>query len=192
MTQYNNLNLKLSNAQLNKIKSGIKNGTEVNLKILSNGVGDSHDEINFPHKLLLTNAHVSKLCRVFANRSSANTRLPKTQLQKIRQHGEFLGRILGLLLKTGLSLKGNVLKLIAKNVLIPLGLTTAALTTNAANHKKRFGSGFTTLIISNEEMNDTMKIVKSLERSSLSIKGVSKTIKNEAKEKTKKDFLECY
>ena len=61
MTQYNNLNVKLSNSRLNKLKLGIKNGTEVTLKISSNVVGDSNDENNFPHKLLLTNTQVSKL-----------------------------------------------------------------------------------------------------------------------------------
>ena len=171
MTQYNILNLKLSHSQINKIKSVIKIGTEVNLKILSNIAGDSNDENNFPNKLLLTNVQVSKLCKAFANRSTANIKL-----SKIRQHRGFLGRILGPLLKSGLPLIGNVLKPIAKSVLIPLGLTAAALTTNAANHSKRFGSGFTTVIISNEEMNDIMKIVKTLERSVLSIKGVRKTI----------------
>ena len=77
---------------------------------------------------------------------------------------------------------GNVLKPLAKSVLTPLGLTAAASATDAAIHKKMFGPGFTTLIISNEEMNDNMKIVKSLEESGLLIKGVSETIKNEAKE----------
>ena len=72
MTQYNTLNVKLSNSQLNILKSGIKNGTEVTLKIFSNVVGDSNDENNFPHKLLLTNKQVSKLCKAFANGSSAN------------------------------------------------------------------------------------------------------------------------
>ena len=61
MTQYNILNVKLSNSQLNKWKSGIKNGTELTLKIPSNVVGDSNDENNFHHKLLLTNVQVLKL-----------------------------------------------------------------------------------------------------------------------------------
>ena len=56
MTQYNTLNVKLSNSQLNKLKQRIKNGTEVTLKLASNVVGDSNDENNFPHKFLLTNA----------------------------------------------------------------------------------------------------------------------------------------
>ena len=82
----------------------------------------------------------------------------------------------------------NVLKPLAKSVLIPLGLTTAVSATDAAIHKNMFGSGETTLIISNEEMNDILKIVKSLEESDLSIKYVSETIQNEAKEQ-KDEFL---
>ena len=86
--------------------------------------------------------------------------------------------------KTGLLLIGNViiLKPLAKRILIPLGLTAAASATDSAVHKKMFGSGFATLIISNEEMNDIMKIVKSLKESGLLIKCVSETIKSEAKE----------
>ena len=182
MTQYNTLNVRLSNSQLNKLKSGIKNATEVTLKISSNVVGDSNDENNVLHKFLLTNTQVLKLCKAFTNNSSASTKLSKTQLHKIGQPGGSLGTLLGPLLKTGLPLMKNVLKPLAKSVLVPLGLTAAASATDAAIHKKMFGSGTTTLIISNKEMNDIMKIVKFLEESSLLIKDVSKTIKNEAKE----------
>ena len=77
---------------------------------------------------------------------------------------------------------GNVLKPLAKSVLIPLGLRAAASATDAAIHKKMFGSGTATLIISNEETNDITKIIKSLKKSALLIKGVSETIKNEVKE----------
>ena len=83
MTQYNTLNVKLSNLQLNKLKSAIKNGTEVTLNFSSNIVGDSNDEINFPHKLLLTNTQVSNLRQAFANGSSSNMKLSKPQLHKI-------------------------------------------------------------------------------------------------------------
>ena len=76
----------------------------------------------------------------------------------------------------------NVLKPLVKSMLTPLGLTAAASGTDTAIHKKIFGSGITTLMISNEEMNDIMKIIKSLEESELLIKGVSETIENEAKE----------
>ena len=75
--------------QLNQLKSGIKNNTKVTLKIPSNVVGDSNDENNFPHKLLLTNTQVSRLCKAFANNSSANIDLSKTQLHKIGQSGGF-------------------------------------------------------------------------------------------------------
>ena len=77
---------------------------------------------------------------------------------------------------------GNVLTPLAKRVLIPLGSSSAASATDATIHKKLFGSGFTKLIISTGETNDIMKKFKSLEESELLIKGVSKTIKNEAKE----------
>ena len=182
MTQYNTLNLKLSNSKLNKLKSRIKNGTEVTLKISSNVADDFNDGNNFLHKLLLTNTQVSKLRKAFANNSSANIKLSKTQLHKIGQSGRFLGRLLGPLLKTRLSLIGNVLKPLAESVLIPLGLTAAASATDAGIHKNMFGSGMTTLIISNEKMNDIIKIVKSLEESGLLIKGVSEATKNEAQE----------
>ena len=84
-------------------------------------------------------------------------------MHKIGQSGGYLGRLLGPLLKTRLSLIGNVLKPLAKSVLIPLRLTAAASATDAAIHKKMSGSGKATLIISNKEMHDIMKIIKSLE-----------------------------
>ena len=112
-------------------------------------------------------------------------------MHEIGKSREFLVRLFGPLLKSGLSLIGNVLKPLAKSVLIPLRLTAAASATDAAIHKKMFGSGFTTLIISNEEMNDFMKTVKSLEESQLLIKGVSETIKMKQKNK-KEGFLRFY
>ena len=66
MTQYNMLNVKLSNSKHNKLKSAIKNGTQVTLNLSSNIVGDSNDENNFLHKLLLTNTQVSKFRKAFA------------------------------------------------------------------------------------------------------------------------------
>ena len=113
MTQYNTLNVKLSNSQLNKLKYGIKDNTEVTLKISSNVLGDSNNENNFPHKLILTNTQVSRLSKAFANGSSPNIKLSKTQLHKIGQSGGFLDRLLGSLLKTELALIRNVLKPLA-------------------------------------------------------------------------------
>ena len=68
MTQYSSLNVKLSNSQLNKFKSAIKNETEVVLRLSSNMIGDN--EIDFPHQLLLTNRQVADICKDFANNSS--------------------------------------------------------------------------------------------------------------------------
>ena len=99
-------------------------------------------------------------------------------MSKTGLSGGFLGTLLETLLKTGLPLKKNVLKPLTKSVLIPLGLTAAALATDASIQKKLFGSGMTTLVNSNEEMHDIIKIIKSLEESSLLIKSASKTIKN--------------
>ena len=103
-------------------------------------------------------------------------------MHKKRQAGVFLKKLLGPILKTGLPLIGNVLKPLAKSVLIPLVLTAAASATDAAIHKEIFESSMTTLITWNEEMNDIMGIVQLLEESVLLIKRVSKTNKNEAKE----------
>ena len=124
----------------------------------------------------------------FANSSSANIKLSKTQLHKIGQSGEFLDRLLGPLLKTGLPSVKDVLKPLAKSILVPLGLTEAASATDAALHNKMFGSGMATLIIWNEEMNDIMKIVKPLEESRLLIKGVRETMTKKQK-KQKLRFL---
>ena len=84
MTQCNTLNVKLSNSQLNKLKSGINNGTEVTLKISSNIVGESNDENSFPHKLLLTDTQVSRLRKGFTNSSSANIKLSFAKNKTIR------------------------------------------------------------------------------------------------------------
>ena len=172
MTQYNSLNVKLSNSQLNKLKSAIKNETEVVLRLSSNIIGDN--ETNFPHKLLLSNTQVSNLRKAFANNLSADIKLSKTQLAKMIQSGGFLSRLLGTLLKTGLPLIKNVIKPLAKSVIIPLGLTAAASAADAGIH--------TTLIISNNEMEGIIKIVKSLEDSGLLLKGVTETVQNEVKE----------
>ena len=80
MTQYNSLNVKLSNSQLNKLKSAIKNETDVILRLSSNMIGNSNDETNFPHKLLLTNRQVANLCKAFANHTSTDIKLSKAQL----------------------------------------------------------------------------------------------------------------
>ena len=94
------------------------------------------NKTNFPHKLLLTSRQVSNLRKSFANNSSTDIRLSKSQLSKMIQSGGFLGRLLGPFLKTGLPLIKNVIKLLAKSVLILLGLTAAASAADAGMHKK--------------------------------------------------------
>ena len=153
MTQYNSLNVKLSNSQLSKLKSAIKNENDVVLRLSSNMVGNSNDNTNFPHELLLTNRQVANIRKAFAKNTSIDIKLSKTQLSKMIQSGGFLGRLLGPLLKTGLPLMKSVIKPLAKSVLIPLGLPAAASAADAGIHKKILGSGHNnnkTLIISND------------------------------------------
>ena len=146
-------------------------------------IGDSNDKGNFPHELLLTNRQVSSIRKAFANNSSVDIKFSKTQLSKMIQSGRFLGKLLGPLLKTGLPLIKDVITPLAKSVLIPLGLTAAASAADAGIHKKILGSGNnTTLIISNKDMDDLIKIVKSLEDSGLLLKGVTESVQNEVKE----------
>ena len=98
-------------------------------------IGD--EENNFPHKLLLTNRQNANLRKAFTDKSSTDIKLSKTQISKMIQSGGFLGRLLGRLLKTGLPLMKNVIKPLAKSVLIPLWLTAVASTTDAGIHKKK-------------------------------------------------------
>ena len=159
----------------------------------------SDDETNFHHKLLLTNRQVVNLCKAFADKSSNDMKLSKTQISKMIQSGGFLGRILGPLLKVGLPLLKNVIKPLAKSVLIHLRWTAAASAADTGTHKKILGSdrlhssssalphrplslhNITILITSNDEMKDIIEIVKSLEDSSLLPEGVSETTQNETK-----------
>ena len=183
MTQYNRLNTKLSNSQLNKLKSAIKDESEVAIRLSPNMIGDSNDKDNFPHELLLIDRQVSSIRKAFANNSSVDIKFSKTQLSKMIQSGGFLDKLLGPLLKTGLPLIKNVITPLAKSVLIPLGFTAAASAADAGIHKKILGSGnHTTLIISNNDIEDLIKIVKSLEDSGLLLKGVTESVQNEVKE----------
>ena len=88
MTQYNSLNVKPSNSHVNKLKSAIKNETEVVLILSSNMIGDN--ETNFSRKLLLTNRQIANLRKAFANYLSTDIKLSKTQLSKMIQSGGFL------------------------------------------------------------------------------------------------------
>ena len=178
MVEYTKVNVKLSNSQLKKLKDPVSNNTGTNLRISLKMFNGN----NLPHELLLTTRQKTKIRNAFNNNTSTNIKLSKAQINKIIQSGGFLGKLLGPLLKTGLPLIKNVIKPLAKSVLIPLGLTAAASAADAGIHKKILGSGNTTLIISNEEMNDVIKIVQALEDSNILLKGVTDTVKNETKE----------
>ena len=142
----------------------------------------------------MTNRQVANLRQAFANYLPTNIKLSKSQLSKMIQLGAFLGRLLDPLLKTGLPLIKNVIKPLAKSVLITSGLTAAALAADAGIHKKVLGSWHncllsfasrnnnTTLIISNNEMEYIIRIVKSLEDSGLLLNRVTETVRNEIKE----------
>ena len=224
MIQYNTLHARLSNSQLNKLKSGITNGTEVTLNLSSNAVGESNDESNFPYKLLWTNTFqkfatllqmVHQLIQIFQK-----TELSKmVQFRGILMFGQFFrplfDKITNSVFKTaldagflkgsaltltnnekkdvikvirslenrGIFLKGTSKKLLVKKedflflkrlMTAHLRLTAVASATDAAIQKEIFGSGTTTLVFSNEELNYIMKIVKFLEESGVFlIKGVS-------------------
>ena len=171
--------VKLSDSQIKKLKDAVKGNTgttlRMNLKMFNGN--------DLPHELLLTTRQKAKLRNAFNNNISADIKLSKTQIVKIIQSGGFLASLLS-------KLAGPLMKIdvpFVKNVLAPLGITAAATALDAGVQKNIYGSGNTTLIISNEEMNDIMKIVRALEDSNIMLKGVTKTIKNKTNEQ--KGFL---
>ena len=178
MVEYKTINVKLSDSQLNKLKNAVKNKQGTTLRMNAKMLNGN----NFPHELLLTTRQTTKLRNAIENNMTTDIKLSKTQISKIIQSGGFLGKLLGPLLKIGLPLIKNVIKPLAKSVLIPLGLTAAASAADAGIQKKILGFGTTTLIISNDEMYDVMKVVQALEDAGILLKGVTKTIKNKTKE----------
>ena len=181
MVECSKVNVKLSDTLLlKKLKTAFKKRTATTLR-MSLKIFDEND---LPHELLLTARPKTKLRNAFSNNLSTDLELSKAQISKIIQSGEFLGslvsKLVGPLIKVAVSL--------AKNILAPLEITAAASAIDTGIQRKIHGSGPTTLIISNEEMNDIMKIIQALEDSNILLKGVAKTIKNETKEQ-KRGFL---
>ena len=130
----------------------------------------------------LTNNEIKDIMKVIKSLEIGGILFKGTSEKVISQKRGFLGNVLGPLMKVGLRLMKNVLTPSAKNVLLLLGLTAAASETNAPIQKKKiYGLGMTILIISNKEIKNNMKTVKSLEESGLLIKVVSETIENEIK-----------
>ena len=154
MVECSKVNVKLSDTQLRKLKTAVKDKTGTTLGI-SLKMFDGND---LPHELLLTTRQKTKLRNAFNNNMSTDLKFSKAQISKIIQSGGFLGSLLS-------KLAGPLMKvaiLLAKNVLTPLGTTAAASAIDAGIQKKMHGSGTTILIISNEKMNDIMKIFKLL------------------------------
>ena len=142
-------------------------------------------------RITLTNNEIKGIEKVIRFLENRRSLLKGTTGNIISQERRILN-YLGPLMRVGLPLMKNVLTTLAKSVLISLGFTAVASATNAAIQKKLcFGLVMTALIISNNEMDDIIKIVRSLEESGLLIKGVNKAIKNKANNKMV-DFLACY
>ena len=139
MAEYNTVNAKLSNSQLNKLKSAIKNIQETILRMDVKMLNGN----NLPHELLLTTRQTTKLRNAIENNMSTDIKLSKAQISKIIQSGEFLGALLS-------KIPGPLMKVavpLAKSILAPLGTTAVASAIDAGIQKKIHGSGRTTLII---------------------------------------------
>ena len=173
MVEYKTVNPKLSNSQLNKLKSAAKNKQGTTLRMNAR-MFSSQD---LPHKLFLTQRQITKLRNNIDNNLQTDIKLSKAQISKIIQSGGLSGKLFGPLLKNGLPLLKSVIKPLGL-----LGLTAASSAIDAGVQKKVCDSGTTTLVISNKEMNDIKKIVQASENSGILLKGVTKTIKNETKE----------
>ena len=132
MVEYTKVNVKLSNTQIKKLKDAVKNNTGPTLKTSLKMFNGN----NLPHELLLTTRQKTKVTNAFNNNTSTDIKLSNAQINKIIQSGGFLGKLLAPLLKTGLPLIKNVIKQLAKSVLIPIGLTAAASAADAGIHKK--------------------------------------------------------
>ena len=144
MVEYNTLNTELSNSQLNKLKYAVKNKQGTTLRMNARMFNGN----SLPRELLLTIRQTTRLRNAIENNMSTDKKLSKAQISEIIQSGEILGKILGPLLKTGLSLLKSVI-----NPLGLLGLTAASSAIDAGVQKRIYGSGKTTLVISSEEIN---------------------------------------
>ena len=174
MVEYNNIDCKLTNVQVNKLKKAVKDGSELVLRL---GIKNFNKD-DLPHELFLTTKQRTKLRNAINNNMSTDIKFSKAQLKKLIESGGFLGNLLsklaGLLMKVAMPL--------AKNVLAPLDLTAAMSAIDGGMQKKMRGDGIK-LMIEDEDMNDMMKIIEALEKLGIILNGVGKTIENEVKEK---------
>ena len=178
MSKYNPLNVKLSNSQLNKLKFGIKNGAEVILNLSSNLNLNSNDEANFPNKLLLTNTQVSKIRKAFTNGSLANIKFSKTQLSKVKS-GEF--NVLNLINPAEVLCKmAKKTKDLSNKVWLDDVIKIADVSRKFLPDPKNilagctiFGTGIT---LTNNEIKDIIKVIKSLENRGMLLKRITRKI----------------
>ena len=179
MVKYSEVNCKLTNVQLNKLKKAVKSNEGATLRL---GIRNFNKDER-PHELLLTTRQNTKLRNTVNNNSATDINLSKAQIKKIIQSGGFLGKLLS-------KLAGPLMIVaspLAKNVLASLSLTAAMSAIDGSIQKEIHGSGATKgtgvkLIIEQEDMYDIMKIIEALENSGILLKGVSKAIENETKE----------
>ena len=170
MENYQEARVKLTNTQLNKLRSAGKNKTGTILRLNKKNFEDKE----LSHELFLTTGQTTKIRNAFTNNMSIDIKLTKTQISQIIQSGGSLGSWLASLGRKAL-----------KNVDIPLARDSlpglvSNLTSSAISVENKLSKEFT-LLISNEDMNDIIKIIKSLEDSSVLIDGVTKTVKDEIK-----------
>ena len=174
MVEYSKVNVKLSDTQLKKLLAAVKNNTGTTLKISLKILNEN----NLVLILLLTTRQKTKLRNAVNNNNmSTDIKLSKAQITKIIQSGGFLGSLLS-------KLAGPLMKVavpLAKKYFSSIRNNSSCFSNRSRNSKKIHGSGTMTLIISNEEMNDIMKIIQALEDSNILLKGVTNTIKNETK-----------
>ena len=172
MVDYTKINCKLTNVQLNKFKKAVKSNEEATLRLSIK----NFDKDELPHELLVTTRQNTKLRNAINNNLATDIKLSKAQIKKVIQSGGFLGKLLS---KLAVPLMKVAMPL-AKNVLVPLGLTAAMSAIDGSIQKKIHGSGVK-LIIEQEDINDIIKIIEGLENSGILLKGVTKTIENETK-----------
>ena len=168
MFQYNKVGLHLTDSQLKNIADVVKNknGTTITLS------NKNFNKDQLLHELYLTERQMEKWNKKIENNMSTDIKLSKSQISKIIKEGGTLGRLLmsflPRLIKPAIS--------IGKNILAPLRLSAAMSATDAAIQKKMYGSGIETLIISNDDLDDLIRIVTALEEHIILLKRTSKTI----------------
>ena len=171
MVQYKKIDLHLTKLQLRKIADKNNNGKTIRLS------NKNFNKNQLIHELCLTEQQLNKLRKKIANNMSTDVKSSKVKINEIIKEGGNLGRLLmnflPKLIKPAIS--------IGKNILAPLGLSAVMSATDAAIQKKMYGSGNKTLIISNNDLNDLIKIGTALEEHNILIRGTTKTIKNNAK-----------